>query len=571
MAKAEAIGLPEYQAREEVLADSITAALLDNKRIALETKCRDWESRISVAMNRCHRFSLLSRAQLLYTIAAVRNHSFRELFPYIRLCFPDKRSDCEDFLVDNVRDCSHAAFSKLPSSVIDSPDSIDDEIRYPPVEEDTVSSLNTFLAIIEGVDSAAANHQIGERARSRPSVVRCINKSEEELLRTVEASLGGSVPMSSQLLWGSVMATRIDIQRFLFAVTHMTHVAFAIVGVNELNVDCREYLLKELVDLVLDAPAEVFTGQLSLIFTSKVGVDAFMIFGESLDLEVTDEMSKEHFIDLGFSDRCFPLQVVMGGPGSGKSTFIRKQMERENAAAYRTLTIHEDFTPEKFIDWYELTSATIGPGTVVGIYFNVTPYGNLNRLSRFLYNMVAFGLLEDEKTGRVSVLVTEIKHLVFVELPALPDPRSVPRSVDEAIVQPHPYISAISVLRLLTEDSSWNVVDRGSFLALLDDDHMIVAYYLDRYWKGDFQKPFAQIPKNLPKKVGNQNISVKECYDTLRRIFQEMAPTVPQTHLKCGIFVKLLAERLRFIPDMVDRMTREHSEQAFTYFRFAIH
>jgi len=531
MAKAEAIGLPEYQSRELRLSGCISMEQLEEKRQELEFACAEWEKTMSTAMGKTNRFALLSRSQLLYIIDFINKCSLDELFPYFRILFPEV-SDEGTFL---------SAFQSSSERVLNFLRAAD---RH---------AIDGILLLITNLEEALDVRQyfdIKGPSGKGPTIVRCLNKSEEDLMRIVEMSLE-CIPMSSQILWGKSFVTRIDIERFLFAAKRMTQIDFAIVGVNELNVDCREYLLNELARVVYENDAvESFEGRLSLVFTSKVGIDAFQIFEESAIDQDIHGFTYENFADLGFERRFLPIEIVHGGPGSGKSTYIHNLFRTSNISRIATLTVHEDFTPRKFIDWYVTNvkkDERLADGQIVGIHVNITPYGNLDSLSRFLYSLTAFGLLEDEKTGCVAILLRNLRHQIVVELPALTD-SSFSTLGD---IKRHPYISKISVLHLLMQENCWHLINTTTVGVLIDDDYRVVAHYLQRYFAGEFSQPPQKILGVLPLLVSNNDLPDSVCMDQLTRLFNELAPSVPNTHMKRGIFIRLLADRFRFIPFML--------------------
>lgn len=546
MAKAEAIGLPQYQSREMRLAEKISMEVLEEKRRDLELVCADWEKTIASAMERTYRFALLSRSQLLYVIDSIRqlDPDFKNLYPYVRICFPEVREE------GGFRDVSQTCEEFFLAACADA-DSDD-------------MKINAFLHLIEEFESKLNIQneiKLNSSSKTLPVVIRCLNKTEEELMRIVEASLK-CIPVSSQILWGESSVTRIDIERFLFAAKYLTHIEFAIIGVNELNVDCREYLLNELGRVIYENEAEdAFHGRLSLFFTTKVGIDAFQIFDESSIDPDMHGLGYENFVELGFEKRFLPLEVVQGGPGSGKTVFIKNIFRAANVNHVATLTVHEDFTPSKFIEWY---LANAKKSESIGIHLNITPYGNMASLSRFLYNLTAFGLMEDEKTGRIITLLTETKHKLIVELPALKDTPFA----SKADIYRHSYISKISILHLLAKEEAWSLVNTTTFNVLIDDDYRTVAYYFRKYVGGEFAQPFeiGHLPSgepsinplfDLPEIVSVDHIPDGICVDLIAKLFNEFAFSVSKTHMKRGVFIRLLADRFRFIPVMFKQLKKE--------------
>ena len=518
LAHAEALGHPRYQACEKSLGESIHLESLCEFLKVVDEECNSWDVSMEDVFESSSRFALLSRKQILQVLLAIGKSKPDVIAVQLRLCFPDANDEFSDQIGDTAYPFNMNFTAEITSMVIEFWSKVPvlrgDGSNTSPI--DALRRAGHFVTELE--------HSFGERhllshqgSRSvngtRPKVLHAIGMDEDLLMRSVEAFMK-SLPMSSQLLWCEKGTNKSEIDRLLFAAKNLTSISFAFIGVNELNVDSREYLLNTLT--ATSASNENFFGdQILLVFTGKNGLDAFSLFdtADSADGQVDTAQSIDKFKTIGAVSSFSNISIVTGAAGSGKTTFIRNQFINDNVDHTMVMTVHEDFSPKAFINWYAEISR-LSPNSVkrIGVHVNITPYGRLDRLARFLYAWFAFGLLEDEFSGQVTAILKDVAHYIYIELPALSD------TVSKEHVQNHPYIGKLSTVRMLT--TSWNFIDMETFPFLIDSPSRLVAYYLDMYWDGRLSVHFSGLP-DLPSAVTAEELSNDSCRVLLKRLFSE--------------------------------------------------
>ena len=513
---AEALGHPNYQSCEKALGESIHLESLSGFLNVIEEECNAWDVSMEDAFESSSRFALLSRAQVLQVLDAVGKSKPEVVAAQLRMCFPDASDELADDFNNSDYPFSIAFMAQITARVNELLAKLPHDVQNASAL-DILRRAGHFVTELEHVfreNNILSDQETRGVNGTRPKVLHAIGMSEDFLMRSVEAFMK-VLPMSSQLLWCDKGTNKSEIDRLLFAAKSLSNISFALIGVNELNVDTREYLLNTLT--ATSAMNEsMFGDKILLVFTGKNGLDAFSLFEtvDSADGLVDTADSIEKFKTTGVVCKFSNISIVTGAAGSGKSTFIRNCFDNDGVDETMVMTVHEDFSPKAFIHWYAEKSKKLSENPIqrIGVHVNITPYGRLDRLARFLYAWFAFGLLEDAFSGQITAIMKDVVHDIYIELPALSD------SVSTEHAKNHPYVEQLSTLRMLT--TSWNVVDTESFPFLIDDSSRLVAYYLDLYWNGSLSVHFNDIP-DLPSTIPPEDISNDRCRLLLSRLFHE--------------------------------------------------
>jgi hypothetical protein len=276
-------------------------------------------------------------------------------------------------------------------------------------------------------------------------------------------------------------------------------------------------------------------------------------------------------------------------------------------AGLLTFAYHEDFSTSKALARCGHVCERTAAGGPICMHINVSDLNvdkppepqlddKLLPLSLFLHNLVGLGLLSDAKTGELVAVDCTRPHHVFLELPATTD-----FPTDPAVrVSPerHPYVKHLSVVESLT--TSRQSIHPGAVPFIIDDDARLVAFYADFYASTtkDWNAPSVQEPgqppvpaapaapaaaagaadtaaaarpqqprpwrmdqvpmalafsinnwTNFPSSVTPTDMSDAAARASLDRLWAAF-PQVPRSALHRTLHVRLLADRLRFLPDL---------------------
>jgi hypothetical protein len=163
------------------------------------------------------------------------------------------------------------------------------------------------------------------------------------------------------------------------------------------------------------------------------------------------------------------VQVVAGGPRSGKSCYIDAQLRGSHATVM--VPVHEGFQVRTVIEQYRRVLSTAGSSGADVIGFHIDLYDvqgvDMSSLAKFLHVLMSTGMLVDGDNGESLLLATNVHHRIFVELPALcalsgrndrESRRAAwPPASDAWSAKNHPYLQQLGPLLLLPSDSFKNI------------------------------------------------------------------------------------------------------------------
>jgi hypothetical protein len=155
---------------------------------------------------------------------------------------------------------------------------------------------------------------------------------------------------------------------------------------------------------------------------------------------------------------CRP-EIVAGAAGTGKTFYADKKLALANCNRLVRVPIHEGFNVQNIISQYgQVVSSALADATDavnrVGLHIDVFEQANLCRLSDFLYELLACGLMKDLTSGSACCVHASVVLCIVVELPALaaldrPFREQWPADNMKVGTQSHPMWNDISLLSLL--------------------------------------------------------------------------------------------------------------------------
>ena len=510
----------------------------------------EWKDQINGAFKKSPRFALLDQPKILRALGTIGRGDIRSLAFLLRLCFPDLQKEMSEDSVSFSEIVASAAPEHAKRGSGDMPPGV---------------LLSVVLEILSKVTEQLEQRQAlvpstaSDRHGSTPRVLDAAGVSDEILMRDLECSMC-CLPLASQLLWAQKDVSPQDLDRFLVAVKRLPFIQFAIIGVDKLNVDSRETLLRSLAapEATSDETQATVGDQLLLVFTGRDGIDAFSSF------PLADKIMPFDVSQRAAAKSLPSLFIVSGDAGAGKTTYIRQQFKSLSVKMQACLTVHEDFTPADFIQQYADCIAAETPPASIGIHISITPYGNLHRLGRFLYGLFSHGLLVDEASGAVVAMAPGVQHSLYLELPVLADPASVPATAAEA--SRHPYMDSLPAVRLLARDlEKWVVVTTATFPFLIDDESRITCHYLKLYREGKLEeRAFNQLDGNdFLTHLPAEKLPDEECIGLLDKLFNDPHMTAVKSHSQRSACIRLLAERVRFLPNLYRKVLHDFQSKDF--------
>ena len=340
------------------------------------------------------------------------------------------------------------------------------------------------------------------------------------------------------------------------------------IGVEKLRHTIREELLKTL-SICAPLQCDIF-----LISGSEFD-DAFGQFAETMKQEITQD-SLSRFLQS--NDQGIMSWIVAGAAGMGKSHWIREHVAGLPADARPMdiirFVVHEGFSVDGCITRIEAAYATT-TNHVLAIHFDVTIFGDLSLLSRFLHNIFVHGIMIDEMTGRVLALQLEQTMHVYIELPAID--AIVNEHGEAAEVWPpdetscsassHPYLLKLPVLSIVTPISHFMSIS-SHWPFLLNDQGRFVATYL--YMRQAEGERFGG--NALPDIETNSNfpiISDEECLAVLATNWTQSSVSTSKK-VRSG-FIRLLFNRFNYLRLVKTTIESRYGDEFLNtlYVRFA--
>jgi hypothetical protein len=182
------------------------------------------------------------------------------------------------------------------------------------------------------------------------------------------------------------------------------------------------------------------------------------------------------------------VDVVCGGARVGKSSFIIQALSAAGVVGTVKISVHEGFAGRTAIKQYLDISASAAKDSAVGLHVSVFDVEGVDMpgLAQFLHILLSTGLLCDKSTGEATFLRADLRHLLYIELPALaklePEmsrgPRDAwPKTDAVSAAQQHPFLPSLGPL-LLLGGGSFKTVSAVVWPLRIDADAARAAAYL---------------------------------------------------------------------------------------------
>jgi hypothetical protein len=453
---------PDYQGLNSPLNDSgrLDVAQYEAQLRECNERFRQWTAVLNTASAKYRRLKMLTPAQLakllktIDTLATTHVDSvevFQKLLPFLINCFADEVLRFMD---------EHRAKSEKPPLA----SFINKEIVCQVFEETLeLEPANQLLA--RNADAASREsrrHRLLKHAGEfLTKVEKAIGESDavnvDNLLSPVVHFLDGSyagdstkskIPVNdthvfvymhelsnykpivpSQVLWCDESTATSAIHEFIDRSLAFPHIQFFVSNIHLLNLACREALAKRCSEIYernnLTSEKSARTPlDLLLVFTSEFGLELFNVLKREIvsitkDFATMQDISKELKLARGFVPQMSTAVCISGEPGVGKSYHIKREMKQlEQLGVARTITVTENFSPAA---QHQLLSALArapekeGPRTQAW-HCKVSGYSPIHRFSRWLYDLMAFGLFWQEDSPEMHALQSDVRVHVFVEL-----------------------------------------------------------------------------------------------------------------------------------------------------------
>jgi hypothetical protein len=420
-------------------------------------------------------------------------------------------------------------------------------------------------------------------------IINCTDFSEEETYRTVLSyvseggELKGCFPSLCQILWLSSLTPSSSICRFVQRAAAFPTLRFSLVGVNLLTVPAREQLLRAIL-----RPSGR-RAQLSLVFTESTGLTSLSLVTQRVNIAKEDILSTRSLralrgvLSSPDSHLFSTCSLVAGESGSGKSTWIRSRVQRHGGHLV-TVALHRGIDVERFSDAYrgavraalESTADSGAPEPNAGsqgavaapekpevvIYFNVSASAVDDSSSRsgdpsaaeVLHGLFTQGLLVDSCSGFVVQLDSRVRHAVYVELPALAEwPSTNSTSFNAA---QHPLLKCGFPVFGLASDGHDISIHNESFPFMIDDDARCVAPVLLALLDG------TSLEQSLTQPAAQQEDDARtvSLLDALWALPD--SSVVPNSKLARHMFIRLFAERVRFLHEIAKHVEKQVADGA---------
>ena len=231
-------------------------------------------------------------------------------------------------------------------------------------------------------------------------------------------SVVGYLPSPSQLLMcqENQDLNEENLTQFLRRAKKFPKVPFHIVNVDTLQSSLKERL-KHLINKTFcqSSTTGVTLANLTLYFSSSSCAGEFSYIGVHLETAIILTS-----LVINKPKNIGTICYLNSSSGSGKShkikKLIRKSLVKPNRMALR-FCLHEGFTPGIVID--ELIKVAPGEGDpfrIIAIHFDISEYCSQTRIANFLYSLLCFGIIWDERSGRMYHLPEGARFRFFIEL-----------------------------------------------------------------------------------------------------------------------------------------------------------
>ena len=219
---------------------------------------------------------------------------------------------------------------------------------------------------------------------------------------------------------------------FLRRVDMFPQLSFTLVGVNELGTRVKEELLRWVNERFERGKMR---GRLHMIFTEEYGTELFNFvctgepdgepgaddrWGQPVDMMARATAGREKEM---WPNIC-NVRIYDGKPLSGKTELAWEDIKKclgYHGERKTAVSVTEDFTAGDAghrIEADLFKEESIFPDTA--LYFNVSPYAPLEEFGTFLYNLLAWGIIADQRSGEVLYVYTKLKLNMFIELGTAP-------------------------------------------------------------------------------------------------------------------------------------------------------
>ena len=305
--------------------------------------------------------------------------------------------------------------------------------------------------------------------------------------------------------------------------------------------------------------------------------DAFGQFAETMKQEITQDSLSRLLQGDRPTNQGIMCWIVAGAAGTGKSHWIREHVAGLPADARPTdiirFVIHEGFSVDGCIA--RITAASTAENHVLAIHFDVTIFGDLTLLSRFLHNLFVHGVMIDESTGRVLAIPLEQTMHVYIELPAIDAivnehgeaTQLWPPDETSCTASSHPYLLKLPVLSIITPISHYASISSPRPYVVDDQARFVASYLHLRQSEGERfgcnALPDFEAIRNTPI------ISDEECLAVLATLWTQRG--VPTSKKVRSGFIRLLFNRCNYLR-LVKTTIESHYGDEFLntlYVRFA--
>jgi hypothetical protein len=469
----EAKGHPDHQSKEPYdLGQSIELESLDCQKSLLEGALQLWSDNLKRFTTDVPALLFLRDKLLLRAIQNIRSQepNLVRLMPFIVLCLGTQMIHC--------RDQVYEVAGTVLQSLIDSRRALAGRSQHNFVCS-AEEGLSQFAQLIRGVQDAleerglVVRHDAEEadaqkvflhKMISRDVVSSPVEKTYEVMIS--EYLSGGSLacPLSTQIVWGNKSTSIIEVKAWLqlarapvnedMCIVHSLY----FVAVDQLSIPCRQVLLEGLL-CQNDEWQKSLSVPVFLYFSSTKGLESFVQFPDSRGCVTDPQTFRQKFQNSlwGFHEPGPPVSrliVVAGDSGSGKSHWCSAKGRHLTIPPeyWLHIVVHEGFCAQLLIDRYRAATEGDHPGRI-GIHFDVSEYCDLELFGIVMHDLLATGLFVDSSTGDAQVLLSDVEHFIFVELPALEDKWPLPLDDTFHALQ-HPFLPHLPAIKFaLTSDS----------------------------------------------------------------------------------------------------------------------
>lgn len=514
------------------------------------------------ACKSCPRLNLLPQRARVHFLLALRERADQnavvvasKLLSYVVQCFPSQVG-----LRNHLHACLVSAVQGLRHALSGSHNDLDVAVELLNSVENTRSEDYQVVGSVdrlELLDSTAAN-------------MYCHH------LNDMISSTNGLPGVPSSVLWGNQKLEADSVDDFIAAATSGLVPAVHVMDVDRMLPRTREQLLRGLQSKALKCPV-------LLMFGDQDGADSFSHY----PAEVYDNFVNNARQHKSYASACWPafrgaskdhsdgsskeIFVVAGGAGSGKSTWIDLDSKHRGKATHTLdmkVVVHEGFDVAMILCEYQKViqdhcTCENAPWLVI-LRLDVTPFGDLLVLGRFLHHLLTLGLLLDEKSGKSAALLPATTLRIYVELPAV---NIVDRHGADACwpsaswsASKHPYIQQLPMLTVFVPQDHFISI-KGEWTFVPDEVSRYVAACLHVYDQNKKNVDTAHLP------AANNAIGLddNQCVSTLDRFFR--SHKIEQSKRIRSMIVSILCKRFKLLSTIQHSLRREqYSTQGMCYF-----